>query len=268
MVVITAAAGMYLGTRTSISPLLLLHTLFGTGLLSAGTAVLNQFMERDADSRMRRTARRPLPTGKIAPRVALHFGMGLVVAGTLYLAIATNILTAFLGWLTSFIYLVGYTPLKRKTHWCTLIGAVPGAIPPVMGWTAVRGSISLDAAVLFGILFLWQFPHFLAIALLYREDYERGGFIMLPAKDCDGQSTAFRIMWFSVLLVLVSTIPTWTGLVGKWYLLAAVPLGAHFVWTCVKGHMAGGLTSARKVLRASVAYLPFLLLLLAVAKAG
>ncbi len=266
MVLLTTAAGYYLGSPGRISVGGLLCVLLGTGLLAGGTAVLNQFMERDADRLMRRTAQRPIPSGKITPRQALNYGMLLVSLGTVFLLATTNILTAFLGWLTSVIYLLVYTPMKTRSPWCTLIGAVPGAIPPVMGWTAARGTLTVDAAVLFGILFCWQFPHFLAIAWVYREDYERGGFLMLPRGKRNGTWTSLAILLFSILLLPVSLAPYWLGLDGSMYMLASAVLGLGFFWFSLNVARLQTRFSARRLLQSSVAYLPFLLLFLTIGK--
>lgn len=266
MVLLTTAAGFYLGSSGQISVLGLIYVLFGTGLLAGGTAVLNQFMERDADRLMRRTTQRPLPSGRITPQQALNFGMLLVSLGTVFLLATTNILTAFLGWLTSVIYLLVYTPMKTRSPWCTLIGAVPGAIPPVMGWTAARGALTLEAAVLFGILFCWQFPHFLAIAWVYREDYERGGFKMLPRGERRGTWMGLAILLFSILLLPVSLAPYWLHLDGLVYMFASAVLGLGFFWFSLNVARLQTRFSARRLLQSSVAYLPFLLLFLTIGK--
>jgi protoheme IX farnesyltransferase len=266
MVLLTTAAGYYLGSSRDISIGGLLCVLVGTGLLAGGTAVLNQFMERDADRLMRRTARRPLPAGKVTPQQALHYGMLLVSLGTIFLLASTNVLTAFLGWLTSVVYLLIYTPMKTRSPWCTLIGAVPGAIPPVMGWTAARGALTMEAVVLFGILFCWQFPHFLAIAWVYREDYERGGFQMLPRGERRGTWMGLAILLFSILLLPVSFAPYWLGLDGSMYMLASAVLGSGFLLFSLNVARLQTRFSARRLLQSSVAYLPFLLLFLTIGK--
>lgn len=266
MVLLTTAAGYYLGASPKVLLGELLCLLLGTGLLAGGTAVLNQFMERDADKLMRRTTQRPLPSGQITPQQALHFGMLLVSLGTIFLLATTNVLTAFLGWLTSVIYLLVYTPMKTRSPWCTLIGAVPGAIPPVMGWTAARGALTVESAILFGILFCWQFPHFLAIAWVYREDYERGGFQMLPRGERRGALMGMAILLFSILLLPVSLAPYWVGLVGPTYLVASILLGLGFFWFSLNVARLQTRFSARRLLQSSVAYLPFLLLFLTIGK--
>ncbi len=266
MVLLTTAAGFYLASHTPYNLVLLFNVLVGTGLLATGTAVLNQYMEREADRRMHRTSARPLPSGRITPRQALNFGMLLVSAGTVYLLGTTNTLTALLGWLTSVIYLLVYTPLKTRSTWCTLIGAIPGALPPVMGWTAQRGSLGIEAVILFGILFCWQFPHFLAISWLYRDDYERGGFHMLPQGKEAGPWAGRRILGFAILLLPVSMAPYWTGLTGLLYLAGAVIMGLFFLWSSYETARLATKPAARLLLRNSVIYLPILLLFLAIGK--
>jgi heme o synthase len=266
MVLFTAAAGVYLASLSPIDPILLLHFLVGTGLLAAGTAALNQFMEREADARMRRTSARPLPSGRVTPAEAMIFGMFLVFAGTLYLLVSCNLLTAFLGWLTSTVYLAVYTPMKTRTPACTLVGAVPGALPPVMGWAAVRGDLNLDACFLFLILFCWQFPHFLAIAWIYREDYERGGFRMLPLGDEGGRKTGRNILLSTIVLLSVSQAPYWTGLSGQTYLAVSLLLGGMFGWYSLHVFRTPTKPSARRLLKASVIYLPLLLFFLTLDK--
>lgn len=262
MVVITAAAGFYLGADGPIDLARLLNCMIGTGMMAGGTAVLNQYMERKADAKMRRTLDRPLPAGIITPRLALFYGMALVFVGMFQLFLANNPLTAFLGWLTSAVYLLCYTPLKTRSHLCTAVGAIPGAAPPIMGWAAAAGTLDMNALLLFAILFSWQFPHFLAIAWIYREDYERGGFIMLPERDSDGIITSRQILAFSVLLLLLSIAPYFTGLTGAIYAIGAVPLGLLFLWAGVKLAKGRTKTAARLLLRTSVIYLPLLLILM------
>lgn len=266
MVLVTTAAGFYLALQAHAPWLLLLHTLLGTGLLAAGTAALNQFMERRQDALMRRTRIRPLPAGRLSPAEARWFGMFLVAAGTLYLLALVNPLTAALGWFTSAVYLLIYTPLKTRTFVCTLVGAVPGAVPPVMGWTAVRNELGIEPLILFSLLFTWQFPHFLAIARLYREDYERGGFRMLPREDASARTSGALILTFACALGMVSVLPFVVGMAGWIYLAGAILAGLLF------GRRAWGAASSpskpadRQLLRASVIYLPLVLILLAVDK--
>jgi len=259
MVLWTAAIGCFLAAEGEIDWLLVFHTISGTALLAAGTAVLNQVMERREDSRMQRTAKRPLPAGRIRPAPALLFGLGLVTAGTAYLAAAVNPLVAILGGLTSVVYLALYTPLKKYTPFCTVIGAIPGATPPLMGWAAIRGELGWDAFLLFLVVFGWQVPHFLAIALLYREDYQRGGFYMLPDDDSDGRKTGTRILISTLMLTLVSLMLSWSGLLGGLYLTGAVFLGAGLLWVSYRLARSPSRLRARSLLRASVLYLPLLL---------
>jgi heme o synthase len=262
MVLVTTAAGAYFASRGLFDPLLLLHVLIGTAFLAGGTAALNQFMERRADALMRRTEARPLPSGRLHPFEALGAGMLLVSTGTLYLLLTTNGLTAGLGWLTSAIYLLFYTPLKTRTPFCSLVGAVPGAVPPVMGWTSVRGELGAEAYLLFAILFLWQFPHILAIAWVYREDYERGGFQMLPVRDDQGRLVGQLILFSALGLLAVSLGPYFSGLGGPVYLAGAVLLGIYFLSASYRTFASPSKPAARRLLRASIVYLPLLLLLL------
>lgn len=258
LVVMTTAAGFYLGSGARLEGALFFHALFGTALLAAGTAVLNQFLERENDGLMRRTASRPLPSKRLEPSVAMAFGVSLLGAGGLYLGLLANPLTAFLGCLTALVYLFVYTPLKTRTALCTAVGAVPGAMPPLMGWAAARGQLDLNAWILFTILFLWQFPHFLSIAWLYREDYERGGFRMLPLLDSEGRRTGRRVVAFAALLLPVSMAPFLTGLAGPFYLAAAAALGLFYLrasWGLARARCRA---NAKLLLRASVVYLPLL----------
>lgn len=266
LVVLTTGVGFYLASA-SMDLWLLFHTSFGTAILAGGTAVLNQFLEREADGRMLRTCTRPLPSGRLTAPEAMIFGSVLVLAGTLYLIGFTNSLAALLGCSTSALYLFVYTPLKVKTPLCTAVGAIPGALPPMIGWAAARGTLDLNAALLFAILFAWQFPHFLAISWLYREDYKRGGFAMLPAFDPDGSRTSARILGFSLLLLVLSVIPFISGLAGVVYLVGAVLLGVLFSLFGFEAARLRSKLSAQHVLRASVAYLPLLLILMIIDKA-
>jgi protoheme IX farnesyltransferase len=238
---------------------LLVHTLLGTLLVASGTATLNEFMEREWDAQMRRTARRPLPASRITPAEAFWFGILLSVLGGLYLALAVNALACWLALLTLASYLLIYTPLKRKTSYCTLVGAFPGAMPPLIGWAAVRGNLSVEAWILYAMVFLWQFPHFLAIAWMYRQDYTRAGFRMLPEGDNEGRLTARRILFYSGALLPVSLLPTLAGMVGIAYLLGALLLGLAFLGSSAR--LARSMTNimARRVLLVSVIYLPLVL---------
>src|SRR5579863_2234359 len=230
LVVASTLAGFYLGERGSLDWTRLLHTLFGTLLVASGTGTLNQFIERRHDAHMRRTANRPLPSGRLAASHALWFGIALSVAGGLDLALAVNTLSSVLALATLASYLVFYTPLKRQTPLCTLVGAFPGAMPPLIGWAAVRNSLSGEAWVLYAILFLWQFPHLLAIAWMYREDYARAGLQMLPRRDHKGRATARQIIACTLALLAVSLIPAFTGHAGRLYLVGDTILGAGFLY--------------------------------------
>ncbi|HEX2972593.1 MAG TPA: heme o synthase, partial [Tepidisphaeraceae bacterium] len=228
LVVITTAVGYYLAVRHSFEWLNLLNAIVGTTLTAAGASVLNQHAERKYDARMRRTADRPLPAGRVASREALIFGIALALAGTSYLALAVNGLTATLGAATLLSYVLIYTPMKRHTSLCTVIGAIPGAIPPVMGWTAVHNALSPEAVTLFIVLFLWQIPHFLAIAILYRDDYAAAGFKMLPVVDHDMAATSRQIVLYSVSLIPATLLPAALHMAGLVYFAWALLLGVAF----------------------------------------
>lgn len=224
MVLVTTAGGFLVASR-GVDPVLLFNVLLGTALVAAGTNALNQYIEREYDAMMRRTRMRPLPAGKITPRDALTFSAGIALAGTLYLGLTVNWLTAALGLFTLASYIFVYTPLKRISTLCTIVGAIPGAIPPVMGWAAARGSLGIGAAICFGILFFWQLPHFMAISWIYREDYSRAGFAMLSVRDENGIATARQAIFFSLALLAVSVLPTFFGITGMVYLAGAVVFG-------------------------------------------
>lgn len=262
LILVATLAGFYMASEGGMNLLLLFHTLIGTGLLAAGTGTLNQVWERKADGRMRRTAQRPLPAGRMPTGLALGYGAVLSTTGTAYLYALVNPLTALLGLLTLASYLLLYTPLKSRTSLCTLVGAFPGAVPPLMGWAAVRGDLGLEAWVLYGILFLWQFPHFLAIAWMYREDYARGGIVMLSATDPSGRSTFNQIVITSALLIPVSLLPALLGFGGNIYLLGALPLGLALLGVGIWGARERTTLRARYLLHASVLYLPVLFALL------
>ncbi len=266
LVVLTSAAGFYLGSSAGLDLLLFLHTLVGTVLLSGGAAVFNEFIEREADGKMLRTCKRPLPSGRLQASEAAVFGGILIVGGSLYLAFLTNFLAAFLGVATVAIYLLIYTPLKTRTAICTTIGAIPGATPPLIGWAAASGHLDLQAWTLFGILFAWQFPHFLSIAWIYKEDYSRAGFTMLPPSDTDGRRTCGQILVFTALVLALSVMPMTSGLTGMSYLVGALLLGLAFVWYGFEAALRRSTASVRKVLLASVVYLPLLLILMVIDK--
>lgn len=264
LIVLTAAAGFALATKGRIDYLRLVTAMVGVGLLSSGIATLNQYLERDLDALMRRTADRPLPAGKLLSWEALVFGVGLTVLAEVYLAVLVNPLTALLGLTVVAGYLFAYTPLKTKTSLSTLVGAFPGAVPPLIGWTAARGELSLEAWVLFAILFLWQFPHFLAIAWMYREDYARAGILMLPVVEPDGRITGQQIVIYTLMLLPVSLLPTALGISGKVYFFGAIILGLLFLYSSVRAAFSHSRQEARRLLLASVIYLPLLFILMVV----
>lgn len=256
LVVVTTLVGYDLGVRGPIHVATLLNTLAGTFLVASGTATLNQFWERSFDARMRRTVTRPLPAGRLVPARALWFGVLLSAAGGLYLALAVNLLSSALALLTLLTYLLLYTPLKRRTAWCMFIGAFPGAMPPLIGWAAARGSLSGEAWVLYAIVFLWQVPHFLSIAWMYREDYSRAGYLMLPRGDARGRSMAWQVVLCSLALVPVSLIPAWLGQAGAVYFFGALALGLGFAYYGARLAASRSKVLARRVLLASIVYLP------------
>jgi len=258
LIVLTAAAGFCLGTVGSINYLLLAHSMIGIALLSSGIATLNQYMERDLDALMRRTAARPLPSGRLFPLEACALGVALTLGAEIYLALMVNVLTALLGLSVVAGYLFLYTPLKTRTTLSTVVGAFPGAMPPLMGWTAARGTAGMEAWVLFAILFLWQFPHFLAIAWMYREDYERAGIVMLPVVEPAGRVTAQQIVIYTVLLLPVSLLPTLLGISGAVYFYGAILLGLLFLYSSIRAAISKSRQQARQLLLASVLYLPIL----------
>ena len=258
LIVLTCAAGFLLGARGAFDFLLLFHTLAGVALLSSGIAALNQYMERDLDARMRRTAARPLPTGKLSPRQALVFGLLLTLGAELYLLAAVGALAAGIGGAVVVGYLLCYTPLKTRTSLSTVVGAFPGAVPPLLGWAAAAGHVGLEALALFAILFAWQFPHFLAIAWMYREDYARAGILMLPVVEPEGSTTAHQIVIWTLLLVPVSLFPVALGIAGAAYFCGALLLGLLFLASSVAAAATRSRAGARRVLLASVLYLPVL----------
>ncbi len=272
LIVMTAWCGYFFGAHQAGVPWIswgLFHSLVGIGLVSSGTAALNEVMEHDVDAFMRRTALRPLPAGRMSLFHATLVGVLAAVGGSIYLALATNPLTGLLTFLTSVVYLAAYTPLKRISPICTFVGAFPGAMPGVLGWTAVRGQLELGTLVLFAILFIWQFPHFFSIAWLYRDDYARGGVKMLPVVEEDGRSTARRILVYSIALIPISLLPSFMGMAGKIYLVGAVVLGVALLYFGIRlAFLKLPLSSApskmraRHVLQATVIYLPLLFALM------
>jgi protoheme IX farnesyltransferase len=237
---------------------LLVHTLAGTGLIASGTAALNQWWERESDALMRRTASRPLPMGLLTANRAMWFGIALAAAGAAELAIGVNLLAALLGAITLIAYLFVYTPMKSRTQLATVVGALPGAMPPLMGYAASSGVLNREAWSLFFILFVWQFPHFLAIAWMYRDDYARAGIRMLPVVEPDGKSTARQIVLYATTLIPISLLPVMLGMSGMIYLIGALLLGFWFLYTGVRVAFDRTNVRARHVLLASVIYLPMI----------
>lgn len=254
----TAVLGFWLGSQGPLDTVLLIHTFVGVLLVGCGAGALNQYFERDADARMKRTANRPLPGGRIPPPHALAFGLALSAGAVTYLVIFTNLLTASIAALTVASYVGIYTPLKRKSRISFWIGALAGALPPVMGWTAVRNSLDLEAGALFLILFVWQFPHFLAIAWRYREDYACGGFRFCAVHDASGRETSRQIVLYSAALLAVSLLPAIIGMSGPLYLAAALVSGLLFLAFSLYMTPARLDAFARRFVFASVVYLPVL----------
>ena len=263
MVLATTLVGYDVGLTGSADYVRMIHLLIGILLAAGGTLALNQYWERDIDARMNRTRARPLPAGRLQPLEALLFGVALTLLGMAYLAALVGALVALVTAATAILYLFAYTPLKQRTALCTLVGAVPGALPPVTGWAAARGDITLGAWVLFGVLFLWQLPHTLSIARLYRDDYARAGVRVLPVIDPDGASTERQIVLACVALLAVSLLPTVIGWSGPIYLAGALVLGLAFAAVGIMQALAPSARAARRVLLASLLYLPLLLGLLA-----
>src|ERR1700676_504114 len=259
LVLMTTAAGYYMGARGPVDWLHLIQTVFATMLIAAGTAALNHYIERDSDRYMRRTAGRPLPSGVLRARGALWCGVALSVAGALDLYFTAGPLAAGLGVATCLSYLLAYTPLKKRTVWATFVGAFPGAIPPMIGWVAATGSLDRGAWLLFGILFLWQFPHFHAIAWMYREDYARAGIIMLPVVDREGTRTFRQIILYAVALVGVSLLPAILGLAGVMYFFGALVISTALVQVCLWAASNKTNTRAKWLMHATVVHIPLLL---------
>jgi protoheme IX farnesyltransferase len=266
MVLITTFVGFYLGSQGLTDYLRLLPTLIGTALAAAGTLALNQYIERDVDAKMQRTRQRPLPDGRLQPYDALAFGVATTLAGLVYLALAVNALSAAVTAFTTVSYLFLYTPLKRRTPLCSIVGAVPGALPPLTGWTAARGAFGVEAWILFAILFLWQLPHSLAIARLYRDDYARAGIRLLPVVEPDSKSTGRQIVINCLALLVVGLLPTLVGLAGPVYFVAALTFGTLFLGYGVAFALSRTITAARQLVFASLLYLPATLLMMALDK--
>src|SRR5580698_946593 len=254
----STGVGYFFGARGGWHWLTLLNTIVGTGLIASGTAALNQWYERAADAKMKRTQGRPLPAGRISANKALIFAILISVAGFAELFVAVNPLTGWLGLFTLLSYLFVYTPLKQRSPHSTTIGAIPGAMPPLIGYAAASGKLTWEAWILFAILFLWQFPHFYAIAWMYREDYERAGIRMLPVVEPDGESTARRILWFSLALIPISLVPKFLAMTGNVYLIGAAVMGLLFLYAGLRITFDRTRQQARRVLLASVVYLPVL----------
>lgn len=263
MVLLTMMFGFYIGAEDEMNWLLLAHALFGTALVAGGTSALNQYLERELDAKMLRTKNRPLPSGRISPNAALAFGVLISISGLAHLLVFVNPLTALLAGFTLASYVFLYTPLKTRSAISTIVGAVPGALPPMGGWTAARGELGIEAWVLFAILFIWQLPHFLAIAWLYREDYARGGFPMLPVIDPEGHSVGRQVLTNCLALLPVSLLPTLVGMAGSTYFFGALGLSLLFFISGLGVTTKRTNLSAQRLMRASLLYLPFLLSLMA-----
>ena len=259
LVLLTTFVGFYLGWQGPMNFLAMFHALFGTALVAAGASALNQWLEREYDAKMRRTASRPLPSGRMQPATVALFGGVTSVLGLVYLAVLVNPLTSVVGAVTSISYLFIYTPLKRVTWTNTLVGAIPGALPPLMGWTAARNDLSGEGWALFAILAFWQIPHFMAIAWLYREEYAKAGFVMLPNVDVGGSRTAQQSVANSIALLLASLCPFAFGLNGKVYLAVALILGTGYLWCAVRFSRQLTVQRARQLFLASIIYLPLLI---------
>jgi len=266
MVLVTTSVGYYLGSAGSPLLLPLAWTLAGTALAAGGTLALNQYMERDVDARMERTRHRPLPDGRLRPGEALAFGVALLAGGLGVLAVAAGGLAAVVTAGISVTYLLLYTPLKRVTSLCSIVGAVPGALPPVAGWAAARGALGAEPWILFAIMFLWQIPHSLAIGRVYRDDYARAGILVLPVIDRDGWSTGRQVVTNCLALVPVALMPTLVGLAGPIYFLVALVLGVGFLWSAIGLARTRSAAAARRLLFASLVYLPVLLAVMALDK--
>ncbi|MEP6809014.1 MAG: heme o synthase [Chthoniobacterales bacterium] len=266
LVLLTTAVGFYLGADRELNFLALFHAVFGTALAAAGAAALNQWWERRLDGMMDRTRDRPVPAGRMSPRKALLVGAGLSLAGVAYLAFASNTLSAFLAASTVAIYVLAYTPLKQISSVNTLVGAIPGALPPMIGWAAATGNLEGPAWSLFAIMFCWQMPHFFAIAWMYREDYARGGFQMLSRDDVTGVRSASQGVLFCMLLLIMTGTPFYVRLVTQIYLPIALALGVWFTFMAMQFHRKRTIASARALFLTSIIYLPLLLAVLVLTK--
>ena len=263
LVLVTTGAGYWLGMRRLDPVGTMWPALLGTALVAGGANALNQWIERVPDGLMRRTQHRPLPAGRLAPEAALRFGVGISLVGLLILAVTVNLFSAWLAAISWASYVLVYTPLKRHTPLCTLVGAIPGALPPMIGWAAARGSLGIEAWALFAILFVWQLPHFLALAVLYRDDYVRANFQMLPVTEPDGLATAHQTLLYGLVLLPLSLFPASLGLAGVAYCYAALALSALFLLMAARAAWLRSPQSAHRLFQASILYLPVLLGLLA-----
>jgi heme o synthase len=259
LVLMTTGAGFYMGARGPVPWLHMLHVICGTMMIAAGTAALNHYIERESDRHMRRTASRPLPARQLTPPEALRFGSILCIAGAVDLYFTAGYLACLLGVFTSLSYLLAYTPLKKRTVWATFVGAIPGAIPPMIGWTAATGKLGAGAWLLFAILFVWQFPHFHAISWMYREDYARAGILMLPVVDKDGTRTFRQIVLYASTLVAVSLLPAIMGFAGVLYFFGALVTCTGLVQVCLWAASAKTNTRAKWLMHATVLHIPILL---------
>jgi protoheme IX farnesyltransferase len=264
--VLTAIAGFYLAATGAVDYLRMMHTFIGTALVGGGAGALNQYIERDFDRMMRRTENRPLPSGRLRPQEVLLFGIFMALAGIIELMLFTNTLTGFLAAATIVSYLFLYTPLKRITPFSTIVGGIPGALPPVMGWASARGELGVEAWILFAILFFWQMPHFFSLAWMYRKDYARAGFPMLTVLDEGGSVTSRQILLYCALLLPTAVLPTVVGLAGNGYLVAGIALGAAFLACGVALSITRSSAWARRVFFASLLYLPALFTVMSVDK--
>ncbi|MEY4386205.1 MAG: protoheme farnesyltransferase [Verrucomicrobiota bacterium] len=260
LVLLTTLVGFYVGWQGAMNYVLMFNALFGTALVASGAAALNQYLEREHDARMRRTASRPLPSGRMQPVTVILFGGVMSLAGLIYLALLVNPLTALLGAISLVCYLFIYTPLKRVTWLNTMVGAIPGALPPLMGWAAARGNLEGGGWPLFAILAFWQMPHFFAIAWIYREEYAKAGFVMLPAVDPDGSRTGHQSISHTLALLCVSLCPFLFHLAGPIYLTAALVLGVGYLVCAIQFARRLDLAGARRLFFASIIYLPLLLI--------
>jgi protoheme IX farnesyltransferase len=263
LVLITTAAGYYMGARGPVDFLNLVHTVFGTMLIAGGTAALNHYIERDSDRHMRRTASRPLPSGVLRPVEALWFGVALSIAGAADLLVVGGWLASLLGIVTCLSYLLAYTPLKKRSVWATFVGAFPGAVPPMIGWAAATKHLDGGAWLLFLILFFWQFPHFNAIAWMYREDYARAGIRMLSVGDNDGSRTFRQILISSAMLVVVSLLPSVLRMTGVLYFFGALIVSTALVQVCFWAAKSKSNARAKWLMHATVLHIPVLLALMA-----